>query len=106
MEALFWNIGTGFMLLGVVFMFFGALGLFRFRNFYPRLLVMSKIDTVGSITLILGIALRHGLSPMTFKVLALGVIILTFNPLIAHLMARAAYVSNHSLHDETSQGDD
>lgn len=106
MAGVLWHTGTALMIIGLVFMFFGILGLFRFRNFYPRLLVLSKIDTVGAVTLLSGVALRHGLSFITLKVLMLIVIILIFNPLIAHLMARSAYISGHLLDDITPQGDE
>ena len=105
METVLWYIGTGFMILGMGFMLFGVVGLFRFKNFYPRLLILSKIDTVGATTLLVGIAIRHGLSFMSLKVLALAIIILIFNPLIAHFTARAAYVSGHRLDDTSAQGD-
>jgi len=102
-------IGTVIVAIGVVFMVFGVIALLRFKNFYPRLLASSKIDTVGVITVIFGMILRHGLSPFSAKVALLGVIMLIFNPLVAHVLARSAYLSGYKLdeegHDTTKKED-
>ena len=79
---------------GVLFMLFGVAGLFRFKAFYPRILIASKIDTVGVLTLIFGIALRHGFSFFTGKLLLIVIIMLILNPLVAHILARSAYLSD------------
>jgi multicomponent Na+:H+ antiporter subunit G len=75
-------------------MFFGVLGLFRFNDILLRLLVIVKIDTVGAITFMIGIMIRHGLSFFSLKVLLIIVLFLILNPLTAHVIARAAYLSN------------
>ena len=90
-------IGNIVMVIGVAFMAFGAISLFRFKDFYPRILVASKIDTVGLLTLLGGIMLRHGISFFSGKVLLIIVIILILNPLVAHIVARAAYQSGYQL---------
>ena len=92
-------IGNIVVAIGVVFMAFGVIAMFRFNNFYPRILASSKIDTVGVITVIIGMVLRHGISPFSGKVLLLGIIMLIFNPLVAHILARSAYLSGYQLED-------
>jgi len=88
---------------GIIFMLFGVIGLFKFKNFYTRLLVTSKIDTVGVITLIIGLAVRNGVSFFSGKILLLAVIMMIFNPLIAHTLARSAYLSGHELDNEKTE---
>ena len=83
-------IGTAFMLIGVV-------GIFRFENFYLRLLVSSKVDTVGALTLIIGLALRHGVSYFSAKLILLIAIMLILNPLVAHMTAGAAYRAKYKI---------
>lgn len=83
--------------LGVLFMFFGVAGLFKFKAFYPRILIASKIDTVGVLTLIFGIALRHGFSFFTGKLLLIMIIMMILNPLVAHILARSAYLSDQDV---------
>jgi len=90
-------IGNIFIGLGAVFMLFGAIGLFRFKDFYPRILIASKIDTVGLLTLLGGVAIRHGFSFFTGKVLLIVVVILVLNPLVAHIITAAAYDAGYRL---------
>jgi len=85
------------IIIGIGFMAFGAICLFRFRDFYPRLLVAAKIDTVGMLTLLFGICLRHGFSFFSAKVVLIMIIILVLNPMVAHLVARAAYKAGYQI---------
>ena len=82
--------------LGVVFMFFGVIGLFQTnKDFYYRILVACKIDTVGFMTLVIGVAIRHGISFFTGKLFLIMIIIMVLNPLVAHIVARSAYKSGY-----------
>ena len=78
--------------IGVLFMFIGVIGLFqRGKDFYYRLLVACKIDTVGLLTIAIGLALRHGISFFTGKMLLIAIIILILNPFVAHIIGRSAF---------------
>ena len=94
-----------FMAAGVLFMLFGATGLLQFKTFYLRILVASKIDTVGVLTLIIGIALRHGVSFFTGKLLLIVIIMLILNPLVAHILARSAYLSGQTADEDSQKGE-
>lgn len=83
------------MLIGICFIALGVLGLYRFKHFYPRILVGSKIDTVGYITLMLGVALRYGWSMSALKVLLITLLMLVVNPILTHTVARSAYLSGY-----------
>lgn len=87
------------IILGICFMLFGVIGIFKFNNFYSRVLVTAKIDTVGAITLIIGIALRHGASYFTLKLVLLVVVMLILNPLVSHMLARSAFRSGYMVKD-------
>ena len=89
--------------IGVIFMIFGAVGLFRFKDFYPRILVSSKIDTVGLLTLFAGVAVRHGISFFTGRVMLIVVIILILNPLVAHIVTAAAHEAGYGLEGTLSE---
>jgi len=95
-------LGNIIIIMGVAFMIFGVWGLFRLKDFYPRILVSSKIDTVGVVSLIIGFALRHGFSFFSGKLFLIMVILLVLNPLVAHILARSAYVSGY----EPGDGED
>lgn len=53
-------IGTIIIWIGIAFIAIGVFSIYRFKNFYPRILVASKIDTVGNITLMIGIIIKNG----------------------------------------------
>ena len=90
---------------GIAFIVLGIIGIFRFRNFYARIIVAPLIDTVGAFTIIVGIAIRHGFGFFSLKLLILIILLMIINPLIAHIMARSAYLSGYKTLDE-SIGDD
>ena len=89
--------------IGVGITAFGVAGIYKFKNFYPRILVASKVDTVGVITIIFGIALRHGVSFFSAKVLLIMAILLVLNPLVAHVITRSAYLSGCSFDTDKEQ---
>ena len=75
-------IGNSLIFIGVCFTFIGLIGVFRFKDFYSKLLASSKIDTVAMITLILGVSIRSGMSWFTLKALLILVLIIFINPII------------------------
>jgi len=99
-ESVWQLVGNIVIGIGAAFMVFGALSLFRLKDFYSRILVASKIDTVGLMTLIIGFALRHGISFFTGKLFLIMVIMLVLNPLVAHLVAGLAYSSGYGEVDD------
>ncbi|MCL1862990.1 MAG: monovalent cation/H(+) antiporter subunit G [Defluviitaleaceae bacterium] len=98
-------LGNIIIVLGICFMIFGAWGLFKLKDFYSRILVASKIDTVGVVSLIIGFALRHGFSFFSSKLFLIMVILLVLNPLVAHILARSAYISGHDVGDDTPESE-
>ena len=89
-------IGNIVLAAGLLFMFFGVVGLFRFDNFYARILITGKIDTVGTLTVLFGLMIKHGISFFSLKLLLLAVLALLLNPLVSHVVARSAYLSELS----------
>ena len=83
--------------IGLLFMLIGIIGIYKFDNFYPRMLATSKVDTVGLLTLIFGVTLRHGFSFFSAKALLIAVIFLIVFPLVTHIVTRSAYISGHQL---------
>ena len=90
------SIGYFVMAVGVFFMFVGVVGIFqKGKDFYYRLLVACKIDTVGLLTIAIGLALRHGISFFTGKMLLITIIILVLNPFVAHIIGQAAHKTGY-----------
>ena len=86
--------------IGIACVILGLLGIFRFKNFFPRILVSSKIDTVGTITVIFGLIIRNGISFFSGKMVLLLAVVLILNPLCTHMVARSAYLSGYSHSDD------
>lgn len=86
-------IGTLFFIAGIVFIFFGIIGLFRFDNFYSRALVSSKIDTVGYLSILIGVILKSGWTFLSMKIILILLVTLLVNPLTTHIITRSAYIN-------------
>jgi len=91
--------GVIVMFVGMIFMLIGIVGIFKFKCFYARILVVSKVDTVGAIIFLSGLAIRHGFSFFSAKLLLMIIFILILSPLVGHMVARSAYISDHKLSD-------
>jgi len=99
-------IGNILICAGLVFILFGVLCFFRFRNFYARVLVASIVDTMGFLTTLAGVALRaDGVFPL-LKIVLLGAAILFINPITTHKIARSAYLSGYRVRQEENTYDD
>jgi multicomponent Na+:H+ antiporter subunit G len=78
------------MLGGSGFMLVGAIGLVRLPDFYTRTHAASKIDTMGIMLLLAGLAVHEGLTLNTFKLVIIIVFVAIANPVGAHALARSA----------------
>lgn len=93
-------IALSVMGLALIFIGFGILGLYRFKNFYSRILIASNIDTAGFILLLFGVIIRHGFSFFSLKVGFIILLALIVNPLITHAITRSAYNSGFKIKKE------
>ena len=74
---------------GLFFLLMGALGLFRFPDFYTRMHAAGKCDTLGSLLLVTGIALHNGLSLGSVKIIFIAVFIFLTSPTATHAIVDA-----------------
>ncbi|WHH57696.1 monovalent cation/H(+) antiporter subunit G [Petroclostridium sp. X23] len=88
-------LGNIIISIGIVFICFGVFGIFRFNDFYSRILIASKVDTVGFITIMTGVILKQGFSFFSLKVLLILIVMIITNPLATHSIARSAYFSGY-----------
>ncbi len=91
------SIGYLFIFVGLLFVGVGLVGVFRFQNFYARLLSAADIDTVGLITILIGVAFLSGFSWFTLKVLFIMMVVLIINPIVTSSIAASAYFSGYKL---------
>ena len=85
------NIGSITLLsLGVLFLLLGAIGIVRFPDCYTRMHAAGKCDTLGALLVVSGLALYHGVSLESAKILFIAVFIFLTSPTATHAIARAA----------------
>ena len=81
--------GLFFILLGSIFLFLGALGIYRMPDLYDRLQAGTKASTLGAMSVVLGVGL---LQPSWLIKLIVIILFIAFsNPLSSHVLARASY---------------
>ncbi len=82
-------IGWVIVVIGIAFLFLGALGLFRMPDVYSRMQTATKSVTFGAMGTIFGVGLVH---PEWFwKTLIIAVFIAISNPISSHALARGSY---------------
>ncbi|MBU0709484.1 MAG: monovalent cation/H(+) antiporter subunit G [Candidatus Omnitrophica bacterium] len=90
-------IGVIFITIGLVFNFFGCLGLVRLPDVYNRLQAATKSVTLGTCSILFGLFLFKGFTAGGIKaILCIGFLILTA-PVSAHALARGAHKSGVKL---------
>jgi multicomponent Na+:H+ antiporter subunit G len=94
-------LGYILMVIGVLFDIFGCIGLVRFPDVYNRLQAATKCVTLGTVALLVGVALISGWCPMSAKAVICAVFILITSPTAAHAIAKGAYASGIELWEKS-----
>lgn len=87
--------------IALIFMALGVIGLFRFKDFYSRILISAKIETVGFLTIMIGFTILSGLSYAAMKILLITLMVMITNPLSTHAIARSAFLSGYHINQES-----
>ena len=95
------KIGFLFIIVGLAFDFFGCLGLVRLPDVYNRLQAATKCVTLGTSSILFGMALVVGLSASGIKAILCLIFLLLTSPVAAHALARGAYKAGVKLCDES-----
>ena len=82
--------------LGAIFLFLGALGIFRMPDLYTRIQAGTKASTLGAMSIVLGVGLLAFTQfdigyPWLIKTVVIVIFIAIANPLSSHALARGAY---------------
>lgn len=89
------------MLVGTFFMFVASVGICRMPDLFMRLSANTKASTLGASLLLAGSAIYFNDYDITSRIVAIiGFIVLT-TPVAAHMLGRAAYMSNVPLWEGT-----
>ena len=75
---------------GVLFMLVGSLGLLRFPDFFTRTHASGKVDSVGMMLCLGGLAVHEGPTLSGVKLVLVIAFVAVSSPVAAHALARAA----------------
>lgn len=78
---------------GIFFLTCSAVGAIRLPDFYTRAHALGMTDTLGTLLVLLGLALPLGFSLESGKLLLLAVFIFIAAPTACHIFVRAAFRS-------------
>lgn len=80
------------IVVGLFFSLSGAVGILRMPDVYTRLQCSSKNVTMGALPMLMAVVVAKGpVSPYGSRAVLVAVLVLVFNPMAAHALARAAY---------------
>jgi multicomponent Na+:H+ antiporter subunit G len=82
-------IGSILTLTGSIFLFLGALGVYRMPDLYNRMQAGTKATTLGTMLTLMGIGVCH--TEWIGQILILIIFIAITNPISSHALARAAH---------------
>lgn len=86
-----YDIISGVLLaLGVFFAFSGAVGLFRFPDFFTRVHAASVTDSVATVLIITGLLLQTSFDLNTAKLLFILLFLMITSPTASHALAKSA----------------
>ncbi len=96
-------LAIGLLILAWVFIAFGMIAIFRIKNLYTRILSAATIDTVGSLTILLGLLVASVIATdgegFSFQydyfirfILLIGFLLVT-TPISSHVNIRSAYLT-------------
>ena len=82
-------IGNLFLIIGSLFLFSAGLGVLRMPDTYNRIQTGTKATTLGTITVLIGLAFLH--PAWTLKLIILIFFVMLTNPVSSHALARASH---------------
>ncbi len=89
------------IVIGLIFDFFGCLGLVRFPDVYNRLHSSIKCVTLGTSSILFGLFLNKGFTPTGIKALLCILFLALTAPVSAHVLARSAHKSGVKLWEKS-----
>jgi len=89
------------MLIGAFFMFVAAIGILRMPDLFMRVSAATKASTLGASSLLLAAAVYFNDYGITSRIVAIIAFIVMTAPVAAHMLGRAAYISQVPLWEGT-----
>lgn len=89
-----------FLVCGLFVLGVATAGLFRLHYVLNRIHASAKCDTLGSMLVLIGVAILTGFSFVTLKLFVIILFVWLTNPAAVHLIGRAEVLTNPYLEDE------
>tara|TARA_B110000503_G_C7062885_1_gene377457 strand:- start:187 stop:483 length:297 start_codon:yes stop_codon:yes gene_type:complete len=83
-------VGWTLILIGIFFIIFGIIALFRFPDFYTKLHAASVIECCGGPLCFIGLAILQPEYTSSFKLLSIAALVFLLNPVSTHALGRAS----------------
>lgn len=87
--------GNLFILLGAIFMFIAALGLWRLKDLYLKMHAATKTGTLGCGLILSGVGLQIKNLHSFSEIILLIIFVAMTNPLSAHLIGKLYYLKEN-----------
>ena len=85
-------IANSFIFFGLVFFFFGTIGIIRFPDIFTRLQASSKCEGAGMVALFIGLIILEGFNIFSLRIFIITFFLLITNPVSTHAIARSAVI--------------
>lgn len=95
-------LGRAIVLVGLLFIGTGIYSVLAYREFYSRVVITAKVDTVGFISVLVGIIVLDGITFFSMKVLIILVFEMLTSPMSTHAIAHSAYIAGYRIERESA----
>jgi multicomponent Na+:H+ antiporter subunit G len=93
---------AAFWIFGATLAVLAAVGVLRMPDLFTRMQAAAKASTMGLGCLLIGTAIEFGDSATTAKAISIAAFIMLTSPVAAHVVARAAYLTDVPLWSGTA----
>ncbi len=90
-----------FILVGAVFMLISSIGMIRLPDFYIRNSASTKAVVLGVLLILLGVGIHYNDIMIFIEIFAIIFFIFLISPLAAHIVSRAAVITEVKFWDKT-----
>lgn len=95
------DLGHLFIIIGLIFDFFGTLSLLRMPDIYSCLQAAAKCVTLGTCSILLGVFLCSGISSTGFKAFMVMAFLILTSPVSVHALVLGVYKSGIRLPEDS-----
>ncbi|MBN2481170.1 MAG: monovalent cation/H(+) antiporter subunit G, partial [Bacteroidales bacterium] len=89
------------LIIGVLFNFFGCIGLIRLPDVYNRLQSATKCVTLGTCSILLSLVVKYGFSEIGLKALVAIPLLFFAATVAAHALVKGSYAFGVKLGDQS-----